>query len=160
MKKIENKYKEVKSILIKSSQKVSNFINFEERFGDLISQTMKENDSTQLRELLMTELTQIANKNINYIRLYYERTLQMNPDDENIWENFVITSQQKEYKVSNKQYLTILQRACKCCYFNVNFWILLLREMEKQGLDKQDIESKIIFKCRKNIGSLPLSRKR
>jgi hypothetical protein len=103
---------------------------------------MKENNSTNLRELLNTELPKLANKNFNYIRLYYERVLQMNPDDEDIWSDLINLSQLKEYKLSFKTTLSILIRACKCCYFKVDFWILLLREMEKQGTDKADIESK------------------
>ena len=102
---------------------------------------MKENNSSELRLLLQKELPQLAGKNFNYIRLYYERTLQMNPDDEDIWESFITQAQNKEYKLQHKTYLQILQRACKCCYFRVNFWILLLREMEKQGNPKEDIES-------------------
>ncbi len=103
---------------------------------------MKDNNSTNLREFLNTELPKLANKNFNYIRLYYERVLQMNPDDEDIWGNLINLAQSKEYKLSNKAIINILLRACKCCYFKVDFWIILLREMEKKGTDRADIESK------------------
>lgn len=118
------------------------FINFEEKLSDVLSETMKENNSIKLRELLNKELQKLANKNFNYIRLYYEKVLQMNPDDEDIWGNLINLAQSKDFKLSNKAILSILVRACKCCYFKIDFWILLLREMEKQGADKNEIESK------------------
>ena len=107
----------------------------------MLSHTLKENNSIQLREFLNKELPILANKNFNYIRLFYERTLQMNPDDEDIWDNFMAYAHNKDFKIPHTVYLKILQRACKCCYFKVTFWIVLLREMEKQGSDKEEIES-------------------
>ena len=111
----------------------------------MLNLTIKENNSQHLRELLNKELPNLARKNFNYIRLFYERSLQMNPDDEDIWNNFIEYSQKRDFKIPQKTYLSILQRACKCCYFKVSFWIILLREMEKQGSDKEEIESYILL---------------
>lgn len=122
---------------------MSFFINFEEKLIDLLNSTLKENNSDQLRLFLTKELPNISlKKNFNYIRLYYEKALQYNPDDEDIWNDFIQQAQIKDFKVSHKTYLNILVRSCKCCYFKVNFWIILLREMEKQGCDQSEIESK------------------
>ena len=119
-----------------------NFINFEEKFGDLLKITIKEDNSEKLRNFLEKELIEIAENNFSYITLYYERALQYNPDDENLWNNYIDCIQNTNTKTTNRKDLKTLKRACKCCYFKVCFWILLLREMEKQGISRGDIESK------------------
>lgn len=98
------------------------------------------------------DLIELTENNFSYIILYYEKALQYNPDDENLWSNFLDHIQNTSSSISNRRHLKILKRACKCCYFKVNFWILLLREMEKQNIPRVEIEKKIneAYQCSEN----------
>ena len=116
-------------------------INIEEKFNELIDLTKNEDDSSKLAELLKNEISVTFKKHFNYIRLYFERTLEINPDDEDIW-NLYIEITKSINKNSNLTF-SILQRACKCCYFDVKFWVQFLREMEKIGRPFEEIQAKI-----------------
>jgi hypothetical protein len=118
-------------------------INFEEQFFDLLTLTLKDNDSLHLRTFLKQYLPSIAGNNVNYIRLYYEKSLQSNPDDEDLWEDFILYLKDKKYKVSKKLLLSTLTKSCKCCYFKITFWIQLFREKERQAESKESILKKV-----------------
>jgi hypothetical protein len=101
-----------------------------------------EDNSEKLRIFLKKELPKIADKTYNYFRLYYERALEYNCDDEEIWAHYIGTI--KKLFKNKDLLLNVLKRACKCCYFHVQFWVLFLREMEKQNFPIEEIRSKYI----------------
>ena len=115
-------------------------INFEEKINELLDKTNSENNSTALCEFLKSELPNRFKKQINYIRLFFEKALLLNPDDDDLWKAYleVIKNQNSNSKLN----YSLLQRACKCCYFSVVFWVLLLREMEKLQLPYEEIQIK------------------
>jgi hypothetical protein len=116
-------------------------INIEEAFNDLLNKAKLEDNSDDLCLFLKTEIPKISLKHFNYLRLYFERALELNPDDENIWEIYIDFA--KRMNKNKELTLNILTRACKCCYFNVVFWINLLREMEKSLKAPEEIQNKI-----------------
>jgi len=116
-------------------------INIEETFNDLLNKAKEEDNSDQLCEFLKTEIPKISLKHFNYLRLYFEKALELNPDDENIWQLYIDFV--KKMNKNKELTLKILTRSCKCCYFNILFWILLFREMEISQRPFEEIQTKI-----------------
>lgn len=116
-------------------------INIEETFNELINKAKLEDNSDDLCEFLKKDILKISLKHFNYLRLYFEKALELNPDDENIWEIYIDFA--KRLNKNKELTINILSRACKCCYFNVVFWINLLREMEKFQKTSEEIQNKI-----------------
>jgi hypothetical protein len=83
----------------------------------------------------------IAKKHFNYARLYFERTLEVNCDDENIWALYIDFA--KTLTKETKYLYPILRRAAKCCYSNILYWIMLFKEMERINLPREEILTKI-----------------
>ncbi len=116
-------------------------INIEENFNELINLTKAENDSGKLCEFLKSTIEIKFKKYFNYVRLFYEKALEVNPDDDNIWTQYVECT--KLLNKNSQLTLNILSRATKCCYFNVVLWVLMLREMESVGTPLEEIQSRI-----------------
>jgi hypothetical protein len=116
-------------------------INIEEKFNDLLDVTKSQDNSAQLCEFLKSEISVLFKKTFNYIRLYFERSLEINPDDENIWILYIEIS--KTIHKNSSFNLSLLLRASKCCYFNIVIWVMLLREMERLQMPFEEIKTKI-----------------
>lgn len=88
-------------------------------------------------------MPKIATTNFNYVRLYFERALEINCDFEEIWELYIEIC--KALNRNTDLLISIMSRACKCCYSIFTFWVLLLTEMEKAGRPSEEIEGIIIY---------------
>ena len=151
--KWEKNLEELKACELKykaSSKKVNELINFEENFTNLIDQTRAEDNSSHLCEFLKTELPKLAKKYFNYFRLYFEKALEVNCDDDEIWQLYIETV--STYNKNRAGKLELLERACKCCYNNILFWIYLLREMEISNKTNEEINQKIKEAFNSNSG--------
>lgn len=116
-------------------------INLEEKFIDLLDSTKSDDNSAQLCEFLKSEISESFKKTFNYIRLYFERSLEINPDDEKIWILYIEVS--KTIHKNPSFNLSLLLRASKCCYFNIVIWVMLFREMERLQMPFEEIQAKI-----------------
>jgi tetratricopeptide (TPR) repeat protein len=75
------------------------------------------------------------------VRLFFERALEINPDDDDIW--LVYLDFHREKIKDKNMILLFLKRATKCCYFNYVFWVLLIRQMESLGSPYEEIQTVI-----------------
>jgi hypothetical protein len=141
--KMEIKYKD-------SSLKCESFLNFEEKFDELIELSAKEDDTKKLNLFLKIEIPKISIKYFNYARLYFEKALEYNCDSEEIWKMYI--NYTKDFGFSTKDnnnidkfvLLSLIFRACKCCYFSLDIWKILIFEMENNFYEKVEIQSKYI----------------
>jgi len=143
--KMEIKYKE-------SSKKCEAFLNFEEKFEELIELSSKEDDTKKLNLFLKIEIPKISEKYFNYGRLYFEKALEYNCDSVEIWEMYInytkdflknsANSQNFSANVDKAFLLSIMFRSCKCCFFSVELWKILILEMEENYYAKVEIQSK------------------
>jgi hypothetical protein len=116
-------------------------INIEEKFNDLLDKTKSENNSTELISFLQNEIVINFKTYPNYVRLFFERALEINPDDDDIWLIYLDFHREK---IKDKHLiLQLLKRATKCCYFNYVFWVLLIRQMESVGCLLDEIQNEI-----------------
>ena len=116
-------------------------INIEERFTELLDKTKTDDDSAALCNFLENEITKTFKNYNNYIKLFFERALEINPDDENLWQIYLDFHREK---IKDKEYtLTLLKRATKFCFFNYVFWVLLIRQMEFTSMPFEKIQEVI-----------------
>ena len=110
-------------------------LGLEDKFANLI-------DSSNLGGLKIF-LGEIAdNTEIPFEKkiIFFERSLEIFYSSEDIWTSYCEFAE-KLYKVPS-QLEKIYKRAVKNCFWNVNFGLKLLRNLEKQGTELQEIERK------------------
>lgn len=108
-----------------------------------------ENDGKKLSLFIKSLDKEIPGpKNLNYLRLYFEKTLEYNCDNEEIWQKYItfikklIQNKTHDFKINEKEYLlSIIFRATKCCYFSVELWKILILELESNYYPKEFIQS-------------------
>ncbi len=113
----------------------------EEKFYELIEVAAKENYAGKLVLFLKVEIPKISKKYYNYAKLYYEKALEFNCDNFEIWKMYIehtkIHSKDKAWLVS------IMLRSCKCCFFCIDLWKILIFEMERNFYSKEYIQSNL-----------------
>lgn len=146
IKKLEIKYQQVKIILMfKSTSKCEEFLNLEEKFYELIEVAAKESHAGKLVMFLKIEIPKISEKYYNYAKLYYEKALEYNCDNFDIWKMYIEHTKKASKDIT--WLITIMLRACKCCFFCLDLWKILILEMEKNFYAKADIQSMNNFAC-------------
>ena len=117
-------------------------MNLEENFYELIEVAAKESNAGKLVLFLKVEIPKISKKYYNYAKLYFEKALEYNCDNFEIWKMYI--EHTKTYSKDKAWLVSIMLRSCKCCFFCVDLWKMLILEMEKNFYSKEDIQS-IIF---------------
>ena len=131
-----------------SSLKIKTMISIEERFNEILDNCYKTQNTQEILDFLRKNLKETTKNNTNYLRLFYERSIEINANDELLWSSYLEDVKAKKVgfhskKKFNSVYIQLLKRCCKMCYGSVKFWIYLFREMEKQGFSSQEISNKI-----------------
>ena len=92
---------------------------------------------------LEIEIPKIAVKHYNYAKLYFEKALEYNCDSTEMWKMYI--NYTKEHCEDKAWLLSVMFRSCKCCFFSVELWKILILEMENNFYGKVEIQSKLFF---------------
>jgi hypothetical protein len=139
---IEDELEKVKIKYEDSSNNVSNFLTLEENFDAHVNDARTNDNISKLVLFLKKELPRISKKHFNYTVLYMEKALEVLCDYHELWELYIefINANNKD-----KMKLAVLKRATRCSYSVITFWIMLFKEMERQGTPLNEIESNFIL---------------
>lgn len=135
-----NEITKSKAIYASTSKNINYVLTVAEKYKSLQNNIQNDNGVEKFISFIQAEIPTMTKLNKNYILLFFEKALEVNFNERELWKMYLSNVSIFNDRSMN---LNILKRASRCFPNDVMFVILHLREMEINGFAPKEIEQKI-----------------